>query len=670
MGERNTASIDDSLPFKWNYSPKEVESLCDAQRLELVTRLDKLAKTPLTDATFNNSFGELELATTEFYNIVTPLTFLKDVGTDEKVRDVAGNCSEKIGQLMVSIYAREDIYKVLKAAVAKHEPEDFENKRLVEETLESFKRNGLELNAEKRALLVKKRQEIITKEEAFQKRIKQMTSGFVTVDASELQGMSAEFIQGLKKTTDGKYQIGMDKASVFPYLENAKSESGRKKVDQLYNNLGGPENVKDFEDTIRLRNEAAVLLGFRNHAHYVLDRQMAKTPEKVMAFLDPLVEKLKIKGHQDLKQLIALKKEDHPNEKHLTINSWDWRYYQNQWKKEKFQIDNQMIKEYFPLQVVLKGMFEIYQTLFGVTFIEIAKPDTWHSSVQFFRIVRGDKTVAYFFMDLFPREGKYNHFAAFDILKAYTLPNGSYRAPVSAIVGNFTPPSATAPSLLEHDDVETMFHEFGHIMHQTLTTARYTSFSGTAVKTDFVEAPSQMLENWVWEYSTLAKLSGHYKDTTKHLPADLVKRMIDAKNVNAGIFWLRQASFALVDMRYHTSANVDGKSTQMYADTINHTMLIPIQKGTIPQAGFGHLMGGYDSGYYGYLWSKVYAQDMFTRFEKEGLLNPKTGADYLHNILEPGGTKDPYALISAFLGREPNHNAFLKSLGLEQKHAE
>jgi len=389
-----------------------------------------------------------------------------------------------------------------------------------------------------------------------------------------------------------------------------------------------------------------------------------------LAFLAPLVKTLEIKGHRDLAQLVALKKEDHPKESHPKINSWDWRYYQNQWLKEKFQIDNQAIKEYFPLQVVLKGMFDIYQTLFGVQFVEMPSPVVWHPSVKFYRIVQNQKTVAFFYMDLFPRAGKYNHFAAFDILKAYVQPDGSYRAPVSAIVGNFSPPSADAPSLLEHEEVETIFHEFGHIMHQTLTKARYASFSGTSVKTDFVEAPSQMLENWVWEYESLAKLSGYYKDTTKTLPPELVKRMIQAKNVNSGIFWLRQAAFALVDMRYHTSANVDGKSTKIYADTMAETMLIPVQEHTMPQAGFGHLMGGYDAGYYGYLWSKVYAQDMFTRFSKEGLLNPKTGADYLHNILEPGGTKDPYALITAFLGREPNQTAFIKSLGLEDGMAE
>jgi thimet oligopeptidase len=660
-----TSGVDATLNVKYDYTPEQLTKLCNSEKDKLVARLDSLAKLDLTQANFNNTYRVLENASTEFNNVVSPLIFLKDVSANEKVRDAASTCSETVSQLYVTLFAREDLYRVLKAASEKTEPLDLEDKRLVEETILAFKRNGLDLKPEARAKLVKLRQEIISKEEDFQKHIKEMTSGFVLVSASELDGLAPDYIKTLTRTPDGQYKITMDKASVFPFLENAKSGSARRRVDQLYNQLGGEKNVKDLEAAIRLRNEAAVLLGFRNHAHYVLDRQMAKTPEKVMAFLQPLVAELKVMGKQDLAELQALKRKEHPNEHDTAIHAWDWRYYETIWKKEKFNIDNQLIKEYFPLDVVLKGMFDIYQTLLGVEFVEVERPETWHPSVKLFQVRKNGEIVAYFYMDLFPREGKYNHFAAFDILKGYRETNGDYRAPVSAIVGNFPPPGGDTPSLLQHDDVETVFHEFGHIMHQTLTKARYSSLSGTSVKTDFVEAPSQMLENWVWEPETLVKLSGHYKDHSKKLPADLIQRMMKAKLVNSGISYLRQAAFALVDMTYHMSPNVDGKSTKIYADMMKNTMLIPIQEGTIPQAGFGHLMGGYDAGYYGYLWSKVYAQDMFTRFEEEGLLNPKTGADYLHNILEPGGVRDPFEMITKFLHREPNQTAFLRSLGLD-----
>ncbi len=265
-------------------------------------------------------------------------------------------------------------------------------------------------------------------------------------------------------------------------------------------------------------------------------------------------------------------------------------------------------------------------------------------------------------MDLFPREGKYNHAAAFTLTNGHTLADGTYFAPSSAIVANFNPPSQDKPALLEHSEVETLFHEFGHIMHQTLTRAKYATFSGTNVKTDFVEAPSQMLENWVWRKETLVGLSGHYRTPTKPLPDDMIDRLVGAKRADAGIHYLRQLAFANIDMIYHTAENVD--STEVYKKAMKEIMLVPIQEGSNPHASFGHLMGGYDAGYYGYLWSEVYAQDMFTRFEKEGFSNAKTGMDYRKGILEPGSERQPFDLIKGFLGREPNEEAFLKSIGL------
>lgn len=654
--------IDDSLLVGYTYSPAEISSICTAEQGRLIDRLNQIGSQNKSTATIASSFLALELATTEFFNVINPVTFLKDVSTDEKVRDVAAECNEKIGQLFVEIFAREDLYGVLSAVAATAGTLEAPEKRLVDETLSAFVRNGLALSPEQRRIFIEKKQQIISRQESFNRRVAEGTKEFVLVEASQLEGLSPEFVAGLEKSGT-KYKIKMDKATVLPFLENARNEAARKAVDLKYNNLGGKENVDDLEAAVRLRHEAATMLGFKNHAAYVLDRQMSKTPEKVISFLGPLVERLKIIGEADLAEFRKIKQAEFPGSS-PEINAWDWRFLANQRKKTQFQIDGQKIKEYFPLQTVLNGMFEVYQALLGVTFTEVPNAATWHPNVKLYRITRDSKTVAYFYMDLFPRDGKYNHFAAFELLKGYVQPNGMYRAPAAAIVGNFSPPSATTPSLLEHDEVETMFHEFGHIMHQTLTTAKYASLSGTSVMTDFVEAPSQMLENWVWKKSVLEKLSGHYKNPAEKLPGELIDKMLAAKTVNSGITYLRQASFALIDMTYHTSANVDGKSTQIYTDISKSTMLVPIQDGAHPQAGFGHLMGGYDAGYYGYLWSKVYAEDMFTRFDNEGLLNPKTGGEYVKWILEPGGVPNPFDLIKGFLGREPNDEAFLKSLGL------
>ncbi|MBC8123754.1 MAG: peptidase, partial [Gemmatimonadaceae bacterium] len=268
----------------------------------------------------------------------------------------------------------------------------------------------------------------------------------------------------------------------------------------------------------------------------------------------------------------------------------------------------------------------------------------------------------HFYADLYPREGKYGHFAAFDLGIGHANPDGTYRNTFAAMVGNWPRGTAGKPALLSHDDVETFFHEFGHIMHQTLTRAKYASLAGTNVRRDYVEAPSQVLENWVWDPVILKRISKHYQ-TGEPLPDALLDKMVAAKHVNEGIYTSRQLLFATADYRYHSSGSkVD--TTATWNQLSQAVMQVPAVPGTHSQASFGHLMGGYDSGYYGYLWSKVFAQDMFTRFEKEGLTSSQVGAEYRKRILEPGGVAEPDVLIRDFLGREPSKEAFYRELGL------
>src|SRR5471032_3223296 len=261
-------------------------------------------------------------------------------------------------------------------------------------------------------------------------------------------------------------------------------------------------------------------------------------------------------------------------------------------------------------------------------------------------------------MDLFPREGKYSHAAAFNMVSARQMQDGSYQKPVSAIVANFDKPSADRPSLLNHDEVETIFHEFGHIMHQTLTKAAYGRFSGANVARDFVEAPSQMLENFVWDPVVLSSLSGHYKDHAKKLPKELLDKMLAARNADVALINLRQLLFGIVDMAYH-GAHPPSDTTELYSRVSKDVSLIPMTSGTHPEASFGHLMGGYDAGYYGYLWSKVYAQDMFSVFKADGVMSPAVGRRYRTEILEKGSSRDEMDSLKAFLGREPSEDAFL-----------
>ncbi len=652
--------IDDSLTLRYDLSPKEVSDLCAAEQTKLKTRLDAVAKLTAGQATFATTAGEIENATTEFGNVINPTNFLKYVSDREDVRAAADECETAVSQLYVDLFTRQDLYAALKAASNRGEALDSQDDQLLKEYLIGFKRNGLELSDNDRKLYIEKKKALVKLEAEFSTNLNEYKDELI-LSAAELDGLSEAYVKSLKKTDDGKYRVGLSYPEYYPFMESAKNVAARKALEFKFSRRGGEKNRDLLREAIQLRQQLASLLGYKNHAEFVLERQMAKNVENVTAkFLSPLVQKLKVKGASDIQEMLVAKRVDDPSA--TSIDAWDWRYYANQLKKQKHQIDSAKIREYFPLDVVLKGMFDIYQNMLAVQFVPVQNGKTWHEAVQLYKIVDGGKTVAYFYLDLFPREGKYGHAAAFTLVSGYTKPNGSYRAPVSSVVANFAPPLPGEPSLLEHSEVETLFHEFGHIVHQVLTTARYATFSGTNVNRDFVEAPSQMLENWVWEPESLAKLSGHYLDKSKPLPADLVQKMVAAKLHNSGVLYLRQASFATLDMEYHTLAPVD--STEVYARAMRDVMGIPIQEGTYPEASFGHLMGGYDSGYYGYLYSEVFAADMYTRFKANGLMNQTTGKAYRDLILAPGGTQSPFSLITKFLGREPNNDAFLKSIGL------
>ena len=372
---------------------------------------------------------------------------------------------------------------------------------------------------------------------------------------------------------------------------------------------------------------------------------------------------------EEFKEILLLKREITKNPK-ATLDYYDvsniQAYNMSELKKRKFGIDNEKVREYFPLEVVKRGTLEIYSKLFSVKFVKLFGYPTWHKDVEVYAVRENGKTVAYFMFDLYPREGKYGHAAVFDIIPGrVSVEKGKekYNPPVACMVTNFKKPTKAMPSLLTHDEMETFFHEFGHVVHVVLTKARYASQSGANVAIDFVEAPSQMLEHWVWDKKMLNILSGHYKNPAKKLPKILLDNLLAAKNHMIAFWAVRQLVLASLDMEVHTSSAVKDANkvlNQVMWDYFGITM----PRGSIYPAGFGHIGGGYDAGYYGYMWSDVYAADMFTRFEKEGLLNKKTGADYKKWILEKGSSMDEMELVKKFLGRKPNNKAFLKERGL------
>lgn len=646
----------------FNYQAQDLAPAEAEARVKLEKDLAALIAIPQAERTFENTIMGYERAFDNYGNALGMSGFLSYVSTDKKFRDAANDLQMQISQYMVDVATRRDVYKAIREYTDTNPRLDPVQAKLVKEMLIGFKNSGMDLNdadLEKFKALNKEKAEYIIK---FDKNIQEYKDP-LAVTQEQLRGLGEDYIQKLSKTDDGKYLVTLDYPDYVPFMQNADDEQARKELEFKFNRRGGQENVELLEKTLTLRREIARLLGYKNHAELRLEDRMAKNPKTVMAFLKDLQKKLKPLGKKEDKEMIAYKNSK-TGKNSRTLYSWESGYWSNKFRKENLELDSEKIKEYFPSQVVIDGMLDLFGGVFGITFEPVDIP-VWHPDVKAFKIK--DKTsgelVAYFYMDLYPREGKYKHAACFGLVEGEEKQDGTYQNPFVAIVANLNKPSGDTPSLLKHSEVETLFHEFGHVLHNALTKAKYSAFSGTSVSWDFVEAPSQMLERWAWDPQVLKKISKHYK-TGEALPDDLIKRMIAAKNFGAGGMYLRQDFFAQYDMSLHT-ADTTPDTTKLYFELTKKIRGLPLTKGTIPQASFGHIMGGYDAGYYGYLWSEVIAEDFFGEFKKNGIFNPETGLKFRREILEKGGTLDEEKMVENFLGRPADNKPFLKSIGLE-----
>lgn len=646
----------------FNYQAQDLAPAEAEARVKLEKDLAALIAIPQEERTFENTIMGYERAFDNYGNALGMSGFLSYVSTDKQFRDAANDLQMQISQYMVDVATRRDVYKAIREYTDTNPRLDPVQAKLVKEMLIGFKNSGMDLNdadLEKFKALNKEKAEYIIK---FDKNIQEYKDP-LAVTQEQLQGLGEDYIKKLSKTDDGKYLVTLDYPDYVPFMQNADDEQARKELEFKFNRRGGQENVDLLEKTLTLRREIARLLGYKNHAELRLEDRMAKNPKTVMAFLKDLQKKLKPLGKKEDKEMIAYKNSK-TGKNSRTLYSWESGYWSNKFRKENLELDSEKIKEYFPSQVVIDGMLDLFGGVFGITFEPVDIP-VWHPDVKAFKIKdkASGELVAYFYMDLYPREGKYKHAACFGLVEGEEKQDGTYQNPFVAIVANLNKPSGDTPSLLKHSEVETLFHEFGHVLHNALTKAKYSAFSGTSVSWDFVEAPSQMLERWAWDPQVLKKISRHYQ-TGEALPDDLIKRMIAAKNFGAGGMYLRQDFFAQYDMSLHT-ADTTPDTTKLYFELTKKIRGLPLTKGTIPQASFGHIMGGYDAGYYGYLWSEVIAEDFFGEFKKNGIFNPETGLKFRREILEKGGTLDEEKMVENFLGRPADNKPFLKSIGLE-----
>ena len=654
-----------SSTLRFDATPQALREHCRSAKKRAESELEALARLPASARTFDNTPWALDRIVSDLTDETSSDVFLKQVSTSSSVREASGECETLIGQFPIETYAREDLYRALKEYVAGGKVPSGEAKRLVEKELLDFKRSGLELTKPRRKEALDLRKRIVELESAFTRNLNEYAD-FALFSRDELKGMSEDFIGRLEQV-DGKYKVRLEAPDYYPFMENASSPEARRALEKKFGSRAALRNVPVLSELLTLRRKAANLLGYPTHAHYVLEERMARDPKTVAKFISRLREKLTPVGAGELEVLQALKLVYEGRGSDKRINAWDWRYYDSQLKKSRYSVDVEKIREYFPVDLVVERTLGVYQTLLGLKFRRIDDAALWHpvATLYEFSAAAGGGPIAYFYMDLFAREGKYQHFSAVPLIMGRRLSDGSYQKPVSVIIANFTRPAPGRPSLLAHKEVETFFHEFGHSMHQSLTKARFGRFSGSRTSLDFVEAPSQMLENWVWDAEVLKSLSGHFRDHANKLPKEHLDRLLAAKTVDAGLFSLRQLFFAALDQDYHAIPPED--TTRVYARFMRDVSLIPMSEDTHPEAGFDHLAIGYDAGVYGYLWSKVYAQDMYSRFKDEGVLNPVLGRRYRTEILEKGSSRDEMDSLKAFLGREPDERAFLESLGARQE---
>jgi thimet oligopeptidase len=629
--------------------------------------VDSIVNVPDGQRTFTNTIEAIDDLVAQLDVDTSMMQLMAYVSTDADERQRGLQAEEHVTNWMIGLLKREDLYKAVRAFADTDPDLQTDQQQLLDDLLRDFRRAGMALPPEQRQRLKDIQMQVNKLGIEFEKNIRDDETR-VPLTREELAGMSDEFCEGLPRT-NGLYLTGMDYPTFVPILDLCDNETTRHKVWVAFKRRGGKKNVALLEDIIRLRAQAAQILGYKHPADYEIEVRMAKTAANVQAFYDKLRPLVRTKARKDYEEFTQAKRE-HTGDPDARLHPWDYSFYKKYLMKTRYAVDSEQVRQYFPLQRVIDGLFTITQSLYGLEYRDVtdrsaAAGKLWHPDVKHYEVYdkASGQMLGEFYLDLYPRENKYTHAAQWGLWQHKIWADGREQTPVAALVCNFPKPTQEKPSLLPHEDVETLFHEFGHCLHTILSDVRYSSLAGTSVARDFVEAPSQMFENWVWDADVLGLFARHYQ-TGEPIPDELVQGMIRARNLGSGLFWEHQFFYGLVDLAYHTVPDGHVDTTQVGLDVFDDVELYEPQPETYFQAAFGHLVG-YQAGYYGYVWSRVFAQDMFQRFKELGMLDSDAGMYYRKKILARGGVMDEMDMIRDYLGREPNMDAFLEHIGLD-----
>lgn len=606
----------------------------------------------------------------------SPVSHMNSVVNSDELRDAYNACLPKLSEYGTEMGHNAALYEAYKY-VAENDPNlDAEQKKVLDNAIRDFHLSGVDLPEDKKARFKEIDQQLSKLSSEFSENLLDATNDWVKQikDESELSGLPDSALALAKQNArdrelDG-WALTLDFPSYYPVMTYGDNQSLREEVYRAYNTRASDQSDKPewdnsdiMEQTLALRHEQAQLLGFENYAERSLAKKMAKDPQQVLGFLEDLAGRSHAQALRELQELEAFAKTEYGIE---SLNPWDIAYYSEKLRQKKYNISQEEVKPYFPAEKVIQGMFDVVTRLYGVSFNELNGMDTWHPDVKFFEIVDKSGVRAQFYFDLYARPKKRGG-AWMDDCASRLKTSQREQIPVAYMTCNFTPPVDGKPALLTHDEVETLFHEFGHGLHHMLTRIDYSAVSGiNGVAWDAVELPSQIMENWCWEKEALALISGHY-ETGEPIPDELYERMIAAKNFQSAMMMVRQLEFSIFDFRIH--AEYDPQQGGRIYDILNEVRKeVAVIKPPVWSRfahGFSHIFaGGYAAGYYSYKWAEVLSADAFSLFEENGIFDARTGQRFLNTVLEKGGSKDAMELFVAFRGREPEIDALLRHSGI------
>jgi len=639
------------------------------------TEIDKIVNSKEAP-TFKNTMEALEESGDLLSRTLSVFFNLLSAESNDEMMEISQRLSPLISEHYNNINLNEGLFKRVKAVYDKRMESGLtpEQVRLVEKVYEGFENSGATLSAKDKETYRELSTALSKLTLDFGQNALKESNKFemLLTNEADLAGLpeSVREAAAMKAKSKGKegWMFDLSAPSYIAFMKYSSRRDLREKLYIAYNTkcvVGGEfDNQDNVKNIVANRLKVAKLMGYPDFATYSLRDKMAKNKESVFGLLDKLFDAYALSARQDVKEVqgfaIGMEK------KAIEILPWDWSYYSEKLKDAKYELNDEMVRPYFELENVKKGVFGLATDLYGLTFKKNTKIPVYHPEVEAFEVFDGDgKFIAVIFTDFHPRDGK-RQGAWMTEYKGQWIRNGKDSRPHISIVMNFTRPTETKPALLTFDEVETFLHEFGHALHGMLSKCTYETLSGTNVARDFVELPSQVMENWLTEKQYLDQFAVHYK-TGERIPADLVKKLVDAANFNAGYLCYRQLSFGYLDMAWHTlTAPYSGNVIDFEQKAMSKTAVLPTVKGTNMSTSFGHIFsGGYAAGYYSYKWSEVLDADAFAVFKKAGIFDKETATSFRKNILERGNSEDPMSLYIKFRGQEPSVDALLERNGVK-----